>query len=134
MEYSVRGEEHQGRRERREGEWRREEEGGYIKPCFPSPSQGEGGRKRAVHFPEGEICVVREFVPEEREVEGARKGRGGEEGGEEEGRRRRGGEEVEREEYLRLQEQLRRMKVVCERLKQTNLRQDLEQLQSTMQR
>lgn len=77
-------------------------------PSFPSPSSDESRKRLNVHFPEGDLCHVREFVPE--------------------------GEESLGEEYRLLQEQLRRMKEVCDRLKQTNLRQDLEQLQSSMAR
>ena len=38
------------------------------------------------------------------------------------------------EEYLGLQEQLKKMKEVCDKLKQTNLRNDLDDLQYTMRK
>ena len=73
-------------------------------------------KKHSVTFAQIE-CDIREFVPDKGEIEESHP-------------------EMKKftEEYLGLQEQLKKMKEVCDKLKQTNLRHDMEELQHTMKK
>ena len=73
-------------------------------------------KKLSVTFAQRE-CDVREYVPDIGESDNDLKQ-----------------EEKFTEEYVALQEQLRKMKEMCDKLKQTNLRSDLEKLQFTMRK
>ena len=75
-------------------------------------------KKHSVTFAQRE-CDIREFVPDS---------------GEFENRTQPPSMDKFTEEYLGLQEQLKKMKEVCDKLKQTNLRNDLEELQYTMRK
>jgi hypothetical protein len=74
-------------------------------------------KKHSVTFAQRE-CDIREFVPDSGEFENGSP------------------PQIDKftEEYLGLQEQLKKMKEVCDNLKQTNLRNDLEDLQFTMRK
>jgi len=74
-------------------------------------------KKHSVTFAQRE-CDIREFVPDSGEFENGPP------------------PQVDKftEEYLGLQEQLKKMKEVCDKLKQTNLRNDLDDLQYTMRK
>ena len=74
-------------------------------------------KKHSVTFAQRE-CDIREFVPDSGEFENGPP------------------PQIDKftEEYLGLQEQLKKMKEVCDKLKQTNLRNDLEDLQFTMRK
>ena len=75
-------------------------------------------KKHSVTFAQRE-CDIREFVPDSGELENSPQP-----------------PQIDKftEEYLGLQEQLKKMKEVCDKLKQTNLRNDLEELQHTMRK